>query len=67
MTLAKYKARASYTQFCERTDAGDPALRGAGAGLISMGAGNAGACLVLGIARPRGCDGTFSIDRSRLV
>ena len=37
----------------ERTEAaGWPALRGAGAGLISMGAGRAGACLLLGKPRP---------------
>ena len=42
--LAKYKVRESSIQFCERTDAaGWPALRGAGAGLTSIGAGRAGA------------------------
>ena len=55
-------------QFCERTDAaGWPALRGAGAGLTSIGAGRAGACWVFGMPRPRGWDGMFSMARNRFV
>ncbi len=60
--------RASCTQFCEPIEeAGCPALRGAGAGLISIGAGNAGACSFLGDALPRNCDGAFSIARNVFV
>src|SRR5215468_3070495 len=53
LRLARFKVRAWFIQFCERTEAaGWPALRGVGAGLTLMGAGRAGACFVLGKPRP---------------
>ena len=67
--LAISQARAALcTQFCVPTEAaGGLALRGAGAGFISIGAGNAGAGLFGGAAFPRNCDGALSIARNVFV